>query len=290
MPVQTEPWQSSETEPASIAIKLVCSALVVLVIAAVVFVPILGLIVKVGHEVTIENGSVHAVWSSTACWERLIGAPRLFAAEYYWTALIGVVTGLTALTIAWPLAMFGRSRRGIERAIDIGTISIFVIPGPIIGMAVVHFFQLSVPGFRMLYGQTIAPTVVALLVRAVPVSYWVLRSGYRGIGNQVFDTARLDLALFRRLRSVDLPLLGRHLILALLASSLFASGDVPATLPVIPAGVTTVGTRLFELLHSGARYQEASLAIWYVAAVVILAFIFSRQSGSARDSKSGHPS
>ena len=53
-------------------------------------------------------------------------------------------------------------------------------------------------------------------------------------------------------------------------------GDVAAMLPVIPAGVTTVGTRLFELLHSGARYQEASLAIWYVAAIVVFVLGFAR--------------
>ena len=54
-----------------------------------------------------------------------------------------------------------------------------------------------------------------------------------------------------------------------------ASGDVPATLPVVPPGVTTVGTRLFGLLHSGARQQEAALAIWYVGFVVSFVMIGS---------------
>ena len=53
-------------------------------------------------------------------------------------------------------------------------------------------------------------------------------------------------------------------------------------LPVLPAGVTTVGTRLFELLHSGARYQEATLAIWYVASVVTIAMIWIRHSRITR--------
>ena len=69
-----------------------------------------------------------------------------------------------------------------------------------------------------------------------------------------------------------------QIVLAFMLAAVIASGDVPAMLPVMPAGVTTVGTRLFELLHSGARYQEASLASWYVAAVVLFALIWIRQT------------
>ena len=72
------------------------------------------------------------------------------------------------------------------------------------------------------------------------------------------------------------------LVAASLAAGLMASGDVPATLPVIPPGVTTVGTRLFGLLHSGARYQEAALAIWYIAAVVAICLFWLRQGVASR--------
>ena len=287
--VQSNYNHVSEKERPSIAIRFAAGALLVAVVAAVVIVPIMGLIVKIGHDVKIENDSVLAVWSATACWQRLVDAPRLFAAEYSWTLLIGAVTGLLAVSIAWPLAMLGRSRPAAERAFDVCAVLLLVIPGPIVGMTVVHAFQLPFPSFRFLYGQTIVPTVIALLVRAIPISYWVLRSGYRGIGDEVLDTARIDLAPLSRLRRVDFPMIFRHLALAFLASTLFASGDVPAMLPVIPAGVTTVGTRLFELLHSGARFQEASLAIWYVGAVVMMAMIFLRQSQTGRDSNARHP-
>jgi iron(III) transport system permease protein len=61
-----------------------------------------------------------------------------------------------------------------------------------------------------------------------------------------------------------------------------ASGDVPATLPVIPPGMTTVGTRLFGLLHSGARYQESALAIWYLLAVAAISLVLFRQGVAGR--------
>jgi iron(III) transport system permease protein len=82
--------------------------------------------------------------------------------------------------------------------------------------------------------------------------------------------------------AIDLPILKRSLMTAFLATGVVASGDVPATLPVIPPGVSTVGTRLFGLLHSGARYQEAALAIWYVLAITAISLFLLRQQSPGR--------
>jgi iron(III) transport system permease protein len=82
--------------------------------------------------------------------------------------------------------------------------------------------------------------------------------------------------------SIDRPLLERSLVAASLVAAVVASGDVPATLPVVPPGVTTVGTRLFGLLHSGARYQEAALAIWYVGAVGAISLVLIQQKVAGR--------
>ncbi len=278
---------NDDGESVSAMIKLVCFLIAAIVVTIVTAVPITGLVIKAGHEVTVTDGIVRADWSAAACWEHVIAAPRLFAAEYRWTALIGMTTGTAALVIAWPLAKIGRSSLHFQWLMDVVTVLVFAIPGPIVGMSVVQVFQLQVPGFRFLYGQTILPTVMALLVRALPVAYWVLRSGYRGISGGVIEASRMDLSPLHQIWKIDRPLLTKHLGLALLASSLYASGDVPATLPVVPAGVTTVGTRLFELLHSGARYQEAALAIWYVATIVVVAVLCLSALTFGRYSKNG---
>ena len=256
--------------------------LAITVSAVIVVVPVSGLIVKLGHEVVVVNGVVQASWSPAACWHRLVAAPRNFSAEYQWTAIIAFLTGLVAVIIAWPLAAIGRTHRLAERCMDLATIVMIAIPGPIVGLTVVSIFQSNVPGFRTLYQQTLMPTILALLVRAGPVAYWVLRSGYRGIDNSLLDAAQLESSWLRRMWSIDRPLLKINLMAASLAAALMASGDVPATLPVIPPGVTTVGTRLFGLLHSGARYQEAALAIWYVVAVVVICLFWLRQGVASR--------
>jgi iron(III) transport system permease protein len=261
---------------------LMLAAVLAMGIAGLItLIPVGGLLVKIGHEVVVVDNKLQASWSASACWKRIVSAPPTFGDEYFWTALIGIVTGLIAIVIAWPLAAAGRTNRRCEWFSDVVSILLFTIPGPIVGLAVVSLFQQPLPGFRMLYHQSILPTVMALLVRAVPVAYWILRSGYRGIDTPLLEAAKLEVTWLRRMIWIDFPLLKSTLLAAGLAAMVVASGDVPATLPVIPAGVATVGTRLFQLLHSGARYQEAALAIWYVTAVVMIALICWRQRSLA---------
>lgn len=243
----------------------------------IVFVPLSGLFVKVGHDVQLQQGTLIGTWSFSRTLERLGEAPLLFSAEYRWTGIIAVAVALSAVGIAWPLAAAARQRRSVEVAVDLLTIGLVLLPGPLVGLMVVRFFQLPLPGFSMLYQQTIVPTVIALLFRAVPAAYWVLRAGYRGLDNQVIDTALLDYSWPRRMWGIDRPLLKGSLWTAGFAAAIVASGDVPATIPVVPPGVTTVGTRLFGLLHSGARYQEAALAMWYLAVVLVISLFLARR-------------
>ena len=140
---------------------------------------------------------------------------------------------------------------------------------------IVRLFSLPLPGLSVVYQQTLIPTVIALMFRAFPVNYWVISAGYQGIEQSVMDSGRLDFKRLSRMFWVDLPLLAHPMLFAALASAVVSSGDVPASLPVLPPGVVTVGTRLFALLHSGARNQEAALAFWYVAMIVLATIIMS---------------
>ena len=250
----------------------------VFAVSLILFVPVFGLLIKMGHHVQVRGDVVEVDWSAIVAIKTMAAAPATFADEYRWTALIAVLTGTAAVALGWPLAAWGRTGRRVENLIDVASIIFVTIPGPIVGLAVVRMFRTDWPAFNTLnldalYQRTLIPTVIALLFRAGPLAYWVLRAGYRSMDRTLLDASRLDSTVWRRMWSIDRRMLGTHFVVAFAASCVVASGDVPATLPVIPAGVTTVGTRLFGLLHSGARQQEAALAIWYVGAVVVCVMV-----------------
>ncbi len=266
--------EGSHAPDAAHKVTVLAAAVIALGVAALVLlVPLTGLLVKAGHEVVVQDGERLVSWSLWHCLEVLGSAPTTFAAEYRWTLMLAALTSAAAVVLAWPLAAMGRTRRRLELewVFDIASVVLVLIPGPIVGLAVVRLFQLPLPGFETLYQSTLVPTIVALLFRAGPVAYWIMRAGYRGMDDAMLAAARLDVGSVGRLWTIDRPLIWRNLVVAGFAAAIVASGDVPATLPVVPPGVTTVGTRLFGLLHSGARYQEAALAFWYVAAIVAVA-------------------
>jgi iron(III) transport system permease protein len=274
----------AEGSPESLSprIGVFAGAAAMLIAGTVSLVPVLGLVVKAGHQVVVQEGVRSTSWSLDQFLQSVAWAPATFAAEYSWTAIIAVGSAAIAVPLGWLGASIGRTRPAAGRYLDAITVVLVLVPGPIVGMGVVRFFQWDVPGFRMLYQQSLIPTLLALLARAGPVAYWILRAGYRGIDDRVLATAQMDGSWIARVWKIDRPLLKKSLLAAALGAAIVASGDVPAMLPVIPPGVTTVGTRLFELLHNGARYQEAALALWYVGAVVAIVLIWLKWGGTSR--------
>jgi iron(III) transport system permease protein len=266
----------SDLEPPSRSLGVLAGCIAVGLAGLLVGLPITGLLVKAGQQVEVEAGRRTTSWSLQTAAESLARAPLTFADEYRWTLILAGLTALAAVSIGWVAAAAGRQLPRTGKLLDLATVILVLIPGPIVGLGVVRLFQWNVPGFRFAYQQTLLPTILGLLVRAAPVAYWVLRAGYRNIDDRILEAARLDAPGWNRWWAIDRPLLGRSIVAALLAAAVVASGDVPVLLPVIPPGVTTVGTRLFELLHNGARNQEASLALWYVAAVVLVAGLWMR--------------
>ena len=276
------------SEPISGPVLGLAVIIIFTVIALIAGVPIVGLVNKLGQVVTYggtELGGANSgetelslSWSWSMAIERFAQTPRLFASEYRWTAIISVVTTLAAVTIAWPLVSLGRRQRRYQITLDLVSVALVCIPGPIVGLAVVSIFQSQFPGARFLYQQTIVPTVISLLFRAGPVAYWIIRSGYRSIESSTWDMAQLESGPLRQFWEIERPLVWHSVTLALLVSTVVASGDLPAMLPVLPAGVTTVPVRLFGLLHSGARYQEAALAMGYIGSLSILSLLAFRRN------------
>lgn len=245
--------------------------------------PMAGLVLKAGHQVTVTSSGagdssgtdMQITWTAGKAMQTLSEAPAQFLNEYRWTALLAFVVGMLVVPLAWLAASLSRRRRRLGWGLDVVSLISFLIPGPIVGITVIWCFMLPVPGFRQLYHETLVPTLVALSARALPVGYWVMRAAYAGLDRNILDTAALDFGWAKRMLLVERRLVGRALAVTGVSAAIMASGDVPVLLPVLPPGLSTVGTRLFSLLHSGARHQEAALAFWYVIAIVLAAVLIA---------------
>jgi iron(III) transport system permease protein len=227
-----------------------------------------GLLVQAGHTVRVEDGVSQASWTWQACCESLLAAPSMFLSEYAWTLQLAGLTAIVVLPLAWALARAGRASDRFGWAIDCSMTLAFLIPGPVVAMAIVWLFTSGIPGGELLATQTLIPTMMSVGVRSLIAAYFLMRLGYGQISESVWQASRLDGGFFRRVCWIELPLLWTNGVVALIVAGVVASGDVPAALPVLPPGVTTVSTRLFGLLHSGSRYQEASLAFWYLVGIL----------------------
>lgn len=223
--------------------------------------PIAATIAKLGQT---SDG-----WNFFEAIDRLSQAPRLYKREWMWSMMVGGGSAILATTIAGCLIAATPSNRAAWRRtlIEILLWTMFCLPGPLVGLAVVSVFRLPFPAADALATQTLIPLWIATLFRTLPIAYLVLRFSLSQLPIGVRHTAAVHYGPWRRFIDVIAPsMLGPYLV-TLLLTSIIAAGDVPVTLPVAPPGVTTMATRLFGLLHSGARYPEAVLTILYVTTI-----------------------
>ena len=273
-------------EAPSILLRCVSACILISVAGLIAMVPMGGIVNKLGQSVQLVGNELEVHWSGRLTIERLLEAPQFFAMEYQWTLLVAITTGIVATTIAWPVVSITFRNRRWQSIADITSVLLVCLPGPLVAMVIFRFFQQDIPGFRFLIQQSIVPIVIASLARAIPIAYWVIRAGYATVSPEVLQAADMKMNRLQRIWAVERSMVWRDLVLALAAAAIFASGDLPATAPVTPAGMSTVPLRLFGLLHSGARYQEATLAFWYQLVLVVTAALVLQLVNGRFDKKS----
>ena len=236
-----------------------------LITFCIVVVPIASLIAKAGWTVVkttavSDQAKLDHTFTFGQVGETIQLSLGSFSEELSWSAQLALTTIVIALPIALMLAAWCETNRNARGPVMWLLLIAAMIPGPVVSLLVIQFFNR--PMFSFLYDRTLVPSVVAVLPRAIPAAYLVIRAGYRMLDRSVLDCAALDgYGTLGRLWSIDAARLKRPLILAGIATFLVACGDLSATLLVLPPSVSTVASRLFGLLHSGVRQQEAGLAL-----------------------------
>lgn len=249
--------------------------------------PFVSLIVKGGLLVQPAGafGATRYRWSASRFAETLGRGFTTFGEEYRWTLILVLATASVALLIALPAAAWADRWRWRQQLLFAVAVLVFVIPGPVTGMLILKIFPSSSPFLGMLAQRTLLPTVVALLVRALPAAYFICRGGFRMLDPQPGLAAmNAGAGAWTIFWHIQRPRLHRTASLALVTAGLVAAADLPVTLIVAPPGVSTVSTRLFGLLHSGVRYDVAALTLTFYGFLVLSTWLVTRLalSGSRR--------
>jgi iron(III) transport system permease protein len=191
------------------------------------------------------------------------------------TGGIALVTAVVAVAVVLPVAYL--TTRHVSRAGAVANALVvagFALPGLVIALAVV-FWVLRAPLVGGLY-QTFPLLVFAYIVHFGAQSMRASQVAVSGVPRRMDDAARsLGSGRWRRLRTVDVPLmlpgLGAGAGLVLLSTM----KELPATLLLAPTGFETLATRIWSATESAFFARAGLHALVLVALSGVLTWLLT---------------
>lgn len=252
-----------------------------LMIAAVVLlvgVPIMNLLYKAGIEVMQYNGERHREWHAWKCLEIIIDGPwryRRELAESLWIAsLAATLACWAAVELAWK-AMRSQLRMWL---VLIPLAVAFAIPGPVLGMAIIWLLNRPEwPSLVFLYDHTVLPPLLAQILRALPVSTFVMWYSLRSVPTSTVEAAAAEGAkdgvlLWKIAVPQRLAALGATWLVAFA----IALGELPGSFLTAPPDVMTLPLRVFNLIHYGVEDYVAGILLGLLVIYAALAVAVMR--------------
>lgn len=245
---------------------------VLLAMVVMIAVPIGNLIFKAGLQSAQAGSQQTRRWAAGAFIETVADSPSRFGEEYGWTILIGGAASAIAIVIAAPLAWLARRGKWTTAPALITSAVCLAVPGPLIGMAVI--WLLNREGSELLiwlYDRSIFAPWLAMLTKCLPLAILISWYAFRTVPDKIVESASSEgasrLTCFWRI-----GVLQHRLALggAWLAAFAIASGDLAASILVMPPGVSTIPVRVFGLLHSGVDDQVAGICLTNIASFLLV--------------------
>jgi iron(III) transport system permease protein len=186
------------------------------------------------------------------------------------TGGIAVVTAVVAVAVVLPVAyLTARHDSRVGTLANALVVAGFALPGLVIALAVV-FWVLRAPLVGGLY-QTFPLLVFAYVVHFGAQAMRASQVAVSGVPRRMEDAARsLGSGRWRRLRTVDLPLMLPGLAAGAGLVLLSTMKELPATLLLAPTGFDTLATRIWSATESAffARAGLSALALVALSGVL----------------------
>jgi len=162
-----------------------------------------------------------------------------------------------SVMLAWSLAWASR-RPGVWRWVTAVAVAVaLATPGPVAGMAMVLAFH----RWQAVYNS---PAILALayMMRTWPYALLILWPAVRSLPVELFEAAELDgYGSLGQVWRIGVPLTVGAIGLAWGVAFVVALGELPASALVMPPGVSTLTSRIWDLLHIGVESRLAGITI-----------------------------
>ena len=207
------------------------------------------------------------------------------------TAITGLVTGLLAILVVWPVAVLGvRFPGSVSRVVGTLVVAGFAVPGVVIALALV-FWALNFPGASVVY-QTLPLLIVAYLIHFGAQALGATEGAVRSVPDRLREASRLlDASSVERWIRIDLPLMRPGLTAGAGLVLLSTVKELPATLLLAPTGFDTLATEIWGSFGEGfyASAATSSLVLVAVSGLLTWWFVLREQlAGSGLDEDSIH--
>jgi iron(III) transport system permease protein len=181
---------------------------------------------------------------------------------------IALLASLLSLPLSLPIAT--QLLKGGKHQAIWWTTTLFplIVPAPLIGIGLISLWNR--PATHAIYVSLLMP-MLASIVRFAPVGAIILLAQLRRMDHELIEAAYiLQKSSLQTLFEVKIPLLLPGLLATAGFVFVFSTGELGATLLVIPPGEETLTLRIYNYLHYGATDVVASLGLL----MTFLAFLF----------------
>lgn len=257
------------------SIDWVATAIVGGVTSWLLFFPIGNLFYQAGIDVVVsEAGERVRTWSFSKMLQLVSGSPWEYREELAYSAIMSQISVVGTIISATLLAWWARGRVVREFVAAMLATVCFVLPGPFIGLGLIWALNRDSAFLAWLYDDTLFAPCLAIAIRCFPFVYLIIWYGLNGVATSVSDAASTDGATrWQTLWHVVIPSLWPNFICAGLVGLAISLGELCASILVMPPGVTTVATQIFQLIHYGAEDQLAGLCLSCLAVFVAIAVV-----------------
>lgn len=230
----------------------------VIILVVTTLLPFLSVAMKIQNPVTI----IDAVTSSMD--------------DIVTTLLLGIGAALISLVIAYPVAYYlsRQEENRYKQILDVLCWFPIAVPGTIIGLGILGFStKTAAMGTQDSYGFFL---LIAYIGMFCPFAIRIMEASFMQTDTSIQDMADLYCQhWYQRTLFIDLKIHSKAIIASFLFIVVFVSGELTATVLLIPPGKATLAITIDNLLHYGANVKASVLCLFQALFVLTLLFVGS---------------